>query len=112
MRVSQSELGRIVTEGRCADRVRFPGGGALEYRVEVVADGPVAAELAGSAVTLRVPRAAVERWSDPAEVSIAGEQTLDDGGCLSLLLEKDFACLAPRAGEDESDLFANPRAGC
>ncbi len=99
-----------MAEGRCADRVRFPGGGVLEYGVEVVAEGPPAAVLEGAGITLRVPRAAVDRWSDPSEVSIAGEQALDDGGRLALLLEKDFACLAPRESEDESDLFPNPRA--
>lgn len=108
LRVSQSELERIQTEGRCEDEVRFAGGGALRYRVEVVPEGPLAARLAGTEIALRVPRGAVERWSDPAEVSISGEQALDDGGRLALLLEKDFACLAPRSGEDESDLFPNP----
>lgn len=110
LRVSQSEVERIQAEGRCEDEVRFAGGGALRYRVEVVPEGPLAARLAGTEIALRVPRGAVERWSDPAEVSISGEQALDDGGRLALLLEKDFACLAPRAGEDESDLFPNPEA--
>ncbi len=108
IRVSQSELERITTEGRCEDRARFAGGSVLEYGVEVAPDGPLRAALAGSRITLRVPRAAVETWADPAEVSIAGEQGLDDGGSLSILLEKDFACLVPRAGEDDSDLFPNP----
>lgn len=111
MRVSQAELEQITAEGRCADRVRFPGGAALEYGVEVVPDAPLAAELDGGRLTLRVPRAAVDRWAGPEEVSISGEQTLDDGARLSLLLEKDFACLVPRAGEEEADLFPNPQAG-
>lgn len=110
LRVSQTELERITAEGRCADRVRFPGGSTLEYRVEVVPEAALAAELDGSGITLRVPRTAVERWSDPAEVSISGEQALDDGERLALLLEKDFACLVPREGEDEADLFPNPQA--
>ena len=31
-------------------------------------------------------------------------------GSLRILVEKDFACLQPRAHEDESDLFPNPDA--
>ncbi len=111
MRVSQSELSSIQAHGRCEDEVRFAGGGALRYRVEVVPDGPLEARLAGTDIALCVPRAAVERWSAPEEVSITGEQPLEGGDRLALLLEKDFACLAPRAGEDEADLFPNPQAG-
>ncbi|GIT14245.1 MAG: hypothetical protein CM1200mP36_00010 [Gammaproteobacteria bacterium] len=43
---------------------------------------------------------------------IVGEQSLDDGGRLKILVEKDFVCLAPREGEeDEADMFPNPRRG-
>ena len=39
-----------------------------------------------------------------------GEQQHDNGDVLSILVEKDFACLAPREGEDESDMFPHPGA--
>ena len=42
---------------------------------------------------------------------LPGEQVLDDGAKLAILVEKDFACLAPREGEDESDMFPHPDAG-
>jgi len=44
-------------------------------------------------------------------VSIAASQILDEGDQLSILVEKDFACLAPREGEDETDMYPNPKAG-
>lgn len=110
MRVSQTELAQIAAEGRCEDRVRFPGGGELAYGIEVVPEGALSAEHTGGRITLRVPRAAAERWADPGEVSISGAQALEDGERLRLLLEKDFECLAPREGEDDSDLFPNPLA--
>ena len=43
--------------------------------------------------------------------AITAEQVLDDGGVLNILVEKDFACLAPREGEDESDMFPHPLEG-
>jgi hypothetical protein len=43
-------------------------------------------------------------------VTLAHEQALPDGS-LRITLEKDFACLAPREGEDESDNFPHPQAG-
>jgi len=30
-------------------------------------------------------------------------------GDLRIIVEKDFACLAPRSDEDESDNFAHPK---
>ncbi len=47
---------------------------------------------------------------DPGGRIVAGEQRLDDGALLSILVEKDFACLAPREGEDDSDMYAHPEA--
>jgi hypothetical protein len=31
---------------------------------------------------------------------------------LRILVEKDWNCLTPRAGEDDSDSFANPNKSC
>ena len=52
----------------------------------------------------------MRQWAESENVSIASEQLLDDGGQLKILVEKDFACLAPREGEDESDMFPHPDA--
>ena len=40
-----------------------------------------------------------------------GEQVLDDGSNLKILVEKDFVCLTGRDDEDESDMFPHPEAG-
>ena len=39
------------------------------------------------------------------------ELALEDGDSLKILVEKDFACLVAREGEDESDMFPHPAAG-
>jgi hypothetical protein len=52
----------------------------------------------------------IKQWAESEKVSISSEQNLDDGEQLRILVEKDFACLAPRDGEDESDMFPNPDA--
>ena len=44
-------------------------------------------------------------------MSIAAVETLDDGDLLKILVEKDFACLAPREGEDETDMYPHPQEG-
>ena len=45
------------------------------------------------------------------QVSIAANEALDDGDSLKILVERDFACLAPREDEDESDMFPHPLEG-
>jgi len=56
-----------------------------------------------------LPEADVMRWAATEQVSIAANETLDDGDFLKILVEKDFACLAPREGEDESDMYPHPQ---
>ena len=58
-----------------------------------------------------LPEAEVRQWASTEQVSIAANETLDDGDLLKILVEKDFACLAPREGEDESDIFPHPQEG-
>lgn len=109
-RVSQSELRQIAEQGFAEDAVTFGPEQTLRYRVEVVPGGRLAAAFSGSRLRLTVPSDRVQRWSGGDEVAIAGEQAIGGGQTLKILLEKDFHCLAPRAGEDESDLFPNPAA--
>ena len=63
-----------------------------------------------STMTIRLPETDVLGWCSTNQVSMAGDQHLDDGETLGILVEKDFACLAPREGEDESDMYPHPQA--
>jgi hypothetical protein len=108
IRVSKSELAQIEESGSTEDIVRFSPRSALRYRVEVKPGGRVEAQFDGSQLRIVVPKKDIVRWLAPAEVSIEAEQESGDGVVLKILVEKDFACLAPQDGEDDSDLFDNP----
>lgn len=90
----------------------FPGGRSLKYRVE---SSPAivnpAAFFSDNTVTVRLPEATVLAWATTEQVSMPGEQVLDDGGTLKIVVEKDFACLTGREDEDESDMYPHPQAG-
>ena len=87
----------------------FPGGRKFNYALESSpASVNPAAFYSENEIRVRLPETVVLAWATTEQVSIEGEQILDDGEKLSILVEKDFACLVPRAGEDESDMFANP----
>jgi hypothetical protein len=69
------------------------------------------AEFSENEITLNVPISKVENWIDSEEIGFEFTQKNGEEGGLFLVLEKDFACLKPRTGEDESDHFPHPEEG-
>jgi len=100
----------MATDGLVSAAVEFPGGMKLTYSVESspACVDPVA-KFANAQLSVRLPQSWVRQWAESEDVAISSEQQLDQGGVLNILVEKDFACLAPREGEDESDMFPHPQ---
>ncbi len=117
LRLTRSELAEIDERGVVADAIDFGAGATLSYalRADPTTDTP-RATLDARGIAVRVPAAQIARWvADESMVSIRAEQALGEPSLLSILVEKDFACLKPREGEDESDMFEHPQpdqAGC
>jgi hypothetical protein len=111
LRLSQGEMRALAERGEVEDRVSFPGGAALRYRLRVDHNsGDISASYASNIIEVLVPRALSERWCGTELVTLSASQPLAAGE-LRVILEKDWACLAPREGEDESDNFPHPEAG-
>ena len=109
LRLTRGEVDTIRDTGVVISHTGFPGGRQFCYALESSpASGNPAAFYSENEIRVRLPETVVLAWTSTEQVSIEGEQVLDDGEKLSILVEKDFACLAPRPGEDESDMFANP----
>ena len=108
IRVSQTELASIAADGSVEEAIQFGPAQRLVYGLTVAEQGPARVIYDSNRVVIQLPRQAVNQWLDPAEVSIHDQQDIGDGECLRILVEKDFTCLAPREGEDDSDLFPNP----
>ncbi|HEY7672167.1 MAG TPA: hypothetical protein VIC71_08115 [Gammaproteobacteria bacterium] len=108
LRVSKSELATVLKRGAVQDAIRFGPRARLVYRLEVAAGDRFGAELTGDSIVVRAPRAAVAKWGRDDEVSMRGKQRIGGGRTLAILVEKDFECLKPRAGDDATDLFVNP----
>jgi Family of unknown function (DUF7009) len=110
LRLTQGEMRALAERGEVEDRISFPGASALGYRLrsdDNVKDISVA--YADNLIDIIVPRALAERWCGTDLVTLSASQPTDIGE-LRLVLEKDWACLAPREGEDESDHFPHPEA--
>ena len=65
-------------------------------RIEAIFDG--------GNLAVVVPEHQAEAWANGSSVGMETE----DGAEVKILIEKDFACVKPRAGEDESDMFEHP----
>ena len=112
LRLSQSEVETLRIEGLVSAALNFPGGTAIDYILESTpASVSLSAQFAHNTIRVLVPESVATEWADSDQVSISSEQNLDDAGVLTLLVEKDFACLSPRENEDESDMFVHPNEG-
>ena len=109
LRLSQTEVSSLEAGGSVSDRIVFAPGAHLTYQlvVDAAADATRASFENGN-VTVTLPNTVLRNWLAPAEVSIHGRQELGGGEELTILVEKDFACLEPREGEDQENLFPNP----
>lgn len=111
LRLERGEVDRLREQACVTATTAFAGGINFSYGVESSSECErPAATFANNSIVVRLPEATVKAWADSEQVSIDGKQPLDNGEVLSILVEKDFACLAPREGEDEADMFPHPQA--
>lgn len=113
LRLTQGEVRVLEEQGLVEDRVRFGGGTALVYRVTRDRRWPtIAASYADGAVEVHLPEETALNWCRSDDVTLGGAQPAADDAELRIVVEKDFACLTAREGEDESDHFPNPNQSC
>jgi hypothetical protein len=110
LRLDRDEVERVGRGETVTCRTHFPRDRVLVYCLGVH-DGPqIAASFHDHTISVVVPRARAERWALTGEISLHGDESAG-GTTLKLLIEKDFECLDPRPGEDQSNRFPNPKAG-
>ncbi len=113
LRLDRTEIARLGSEGRVEDRLSFGPGPELVYALEHrTQDAALAAAFDGVRVTVFISPDAAERLLKTEDVGIECDQPIDGDNNLRLLVEKDFACLTHRTGEDDSNAFDNPMAHC
>lgn len=111
LRLTQGEVRALAEAGRVEEQVPFGGGMILIYRVSRDAAAThLSASFAGGLLEVRVPEALAREWCASQQVTLAGSQEATPQA-LRITVEKDFACLAPRTDEDESDNFPHPESG-
>jgi hypothetical protein len=107
LRLTQGEIRALGEQGMIEERVPFAHA-QLVYRLkrEAVAH-EIGASFRDGVVEIQIPEGAARQWCTTPLVTLEREQPVP-GGTLRIVLEKDYACLAPRSDEDESDNYPHP----
>ena len=104
LRLTQGEVRVLGESGQVQERTEFPGGTALLYRVRSDIKIPeISITYKQNLIEVQVPAPVAAQWCTTEQVTLSAT-----AGTLEVVLEKDFACLTPRPGEDESDQFPHP----
>lgn len=102
LRLTRSEVARLVEHGTVEEAASFSSGGSLSYRVQSHADTkPVQADFTSGAITVRIPTETVRAWAAGDEVGLYAQD-----GALRIAIEKDFRCLT--RAEEELDAYPHP----
>jgi hypothetical protein len=109
LRVTRGEVAQLVAGAAVREEVPL-GPMPLRYALSVADVPAIAASFAAGSLDVRIPRDLAREWLESEQVGVEAQQPAAGGGSLHVLLEKDFACLKPRAGEDDGDAFPNPDA--
>jgi hypothetical protein len=110
LRLTQGEMHALETQRVVEERVPFAAGVDLVYRLKSdAAAREISAHYRDGVVEVRIPESTAREWCTTELVTLSHEQPLPQGA-LRITLEKDWACLAPRSDEDESDNFPHPES--
>jgi len=101
-RLRQGEVRTLVGMGRAEESVAI-GNEVLVHSL-VLHAGPPGLAIEGAGLVARVPVEDARAWATGTEVGLRYELT----GGTRLLVEKDWACLEPAAGDGDDDTFPRP----
>ena len=102
LRLTRSEVDAVADGTAVVETTSLPQ--PFTYALEPAGEA-IGAAFKGGRMTINLPPGVAARWAGTEEVSLRGCE-----GGVEILIEKDFACLVPREGEEESDAFPNPLA--
>ncbi|MDQ2799680.1 MAG: hypothetical protein M3Y13_08575 [Armatimonadota bacterium] len=114
LRLNQQELTQLAETGRVEDQIQFGPREENGLRYSLTSqsqDARLRAEISSGHIQVYARTDDVQRLAQTEEVGLEDVQDLTDNNQLRLLVEKDFACLQKRPGEEDAHAFANPQQG-
>ncbi len=112
LRLKRGEVDQLAAGKSIVEETHFPGS-VLTYRLDVSEKDTITVNYKHDNLVVTLPASKVADWANTDEVSLTATQSLSDDATLTVLIEKDFACLDPGHGrdhEDDVDSFPHPSA--
>ena len=109
-RVPPSEVKLLIREGRLTSEVGFPSRQLLYSLVLDDQIDEVSIDLVGDEIIARLPKEQAVRWATTDLVGLGHDLDGNTSTSLTLLVEKDFACL-DKSDEENLDTYPNPNLG-
>lgn len=113
LRVSRSELARLARGNRVQETICFSAqpDAKLTYALELgESSTETTVRYEPQEVTVQIPPELARQWQSSDLVGLSNTTDLGPAGVLSILVEKDFACLDGNDA-DNDDTFPNPSVG-
>lgn len=109
-RLMRSEVTRVIEGHIVVSRTLLPfAARPLVFELRKAYSGERAGVSAdGLAICVALDRWRVDEWLDPKAIGFSLVESLPNGDSLTVLVEKDFACLDRE--EEEPDAYPNPKA--
>lgn len=113
LRLTQVEVKRFEEKGMVEEVIKFGNSAAarMYYTLQKSSGKEIDAFYYQNRMMVNIPESIAETWTTTNQVSIFFSMKINEDEDLLILVEKDFQCLKPREGEDESELFPNPEEG-
>lgn len=112
LRLMKSEVAELAKKGRFESHINFGADGKMTYAITEWVIDAIDVKFEPNKIEVRIPKNELEQWANSEIVSIQASKKIIDSPDLKILIEKDFACLTDREGEDESDAYPNPNLTC
>ena len=112
-RLLRAEVKKLAASGLVSETIEFPGGGTFRYELcESNTEKSIMASFSGDVLRVLIPKTILADWLSSEMVGIESEIAIGGAGTLSILIEKDFACLERSDDPDNSDAYPNPARSC
>jgi hypothetical protein len=112
LRLGLSEAAAIAAGEAVVESISFGREPAqvLTYSLEAsVETDRLWASFESNRIRIRIPQRLARSWHESEQIAIEQTQPIDAGRFLTLLIEKDFACLNARPG-DQAEAYPNPHS--
>jgi len=106
LRLTQSEVKKWAADGVIKEETSFGNINSLGYQLMMSEESQISASFNDDIISIDIPFTIAQEWCEGDQIAM--ESSIANDGILHILVEKDFVCLTPRAGEDESDMYPNP----